>query len=132
MIYTRGSNGFAPKNVFMGLPLYDPMYVILAPSQTTRRIRQLAVTSAEFLTEFVGKLQADLSQMHRKVEERNMDRRDRNLRHRDNAMLRISRNNQVDSTLFGRYQATPGSGDVDFDKKYFYDSVNFHEGDFVL
>jgi transposase InsO family protein len=126
-----GVNGFSPKQVFMGLPLFDPTYVILAPAAVTRRIQRMQVREA-LLRDHVVALRGSLIEMHRTMTARNVARLERNARHRDNAMLRLSRNKHIDSTLFGRYQARQGSGDDDYDKKYFYDSVNFHEGDFVL
>ena len=126
-----GTNGYSPKQVFMGLPQYDPMHVILAPAAAKRRIQRMVVTE-EFIATEVRQLREDLTRMHRKVIERNADRRARNIRHRDKALLRISKNKHVDSTLFGRYQATQGTGDDNLDKMYYYGSVNFHEGDFVL
>jgi transposase InsO family protein len=128
---TPGSNGFAPKQVFMGLPLYDPLYVILAPALARRNIERMSVNE-HTLNNHVRDLRSDLDNMHRMVEGRNVARRERNARHRDNALLRSSKNKHIDTTLFGRYQAEHGTGDDIYDKRYFYDSVNFHEGDFVL
>jgi hypothetical protein len=115
----------------MGLSLFDPLHVILAPAGTKRNIAKMQVTRA-FLNDHVVHLKESLEEMHRKVEIRTVGKRERNTRARDKAMLRTSKNKHVDSTLFGRYQDRQGSGDDVYDKRYFYDSVNFHEGDFVL
>ena len=60
---TPGSNGFAPKQVFMGLSLFDPLHVILAPAGTKRNIAKMQVTRA-FLNDHVVHLKESLEEMH--------------------------------------------------------------------